>query len=463
MLVLAVDYRLAPEHKFPAAVEDSLAAYRFLRSRGREIGADPGRIGVAGDSAGGNLSAVVSQLAARSELPVPTCQVLIYPAVDFFFETASHRDLEHGHVIPRDRIIWYAEQYLRGQADRTDPRAAPVRTTDLTGQPPALVVTAGFDPLRDEGRVYADRLRESGVDVVYHEYPGQIHAFISLTKVIPQGMARARWKSPTTCGDRQERSTRAGSDCRGRESVLMRVLTSAFLLSPAGSPSWPWRARCGPPVHGARSFRRLRRPSALHGGAQQGRVHVDADFNEEQETPSSRARSQDLSFPLMRMLSPVVGAGIVSGLAVGAAPNGTLGGDQGFSLHVTPGLALTAFGVVITFGAFDGQAQSNIFRLLVGCPEIPCFSVGNPSGLDPHGGSVFLGVIAEPGFVFNQVTLEAPTPRDDSGEPTGIVPAWQLTSITFAPSPLPGTLLFLPALQGSAAALRRWVQARAHD
>lgn len=189
VLVVAVDYRLAPEHKFPAAVEDSFAAYRFLRSRGREIGADPGRVGVAGDSAGGNLSAVVSQLAARSDLPVPTCQVLIYPAVDFFFDTASHRDLENGHVIPRDRIIWYSEQYLRGDADRKDPRAAPVRTADLTGQPPALVITAGFDPLRDEGRAYADRLREAGVDVVYHEYPGQIHAFISLTKAIPQGMA----------------------------------------------------------------------------------------------------------------------------------------------------------------------------------------------------------------------------------------------------------------------------------
>jgi acetyl esterase/lipase len=187
-LVVAVDYRLAPEHKFPAAVEDSLAAYRFMRSRGREVGADPGRIGVAGDSAGGNLSAVISQLAARSELPVPTCQVLIYPAVDFFFDTASHRELEDGHVIPRDRIVWYAQQYLRGEADRTDPRAAPLRTPDLAGQPPALVITAGFDPLRDEGHAYAERLREAGVDVVYHEYPGQIHAFISLTKVIPQGM-----------------------------------------------------------------------------------------------------------------------------------------------------------------------------------------------------------------------------------------------------------------------------------
>jgi acetyl esterase len=187
-LVVAVDYRLAPEHKFPAAVEDSLAAYRFLRFHGREIGADPKRISVAGDSAGGNLSAVVSQLAARSEMPVPTCQVLIYPAVDFFFDTTSHRDLEDAHIIPRDRILWYAQQYLRGEADRTDPRAAPVRTVDLAGQPPALVITAGFDPLREEGHAYADRLREAGVDVVYHEYPGQIHAFISLTKVIPQGM-----------------------------------------------------------------------------------------------------------------------------------------------------------------------------------------------------------------------------------------------------------------------------------
>ena len=118
---------------------------------------------------------------------------------------------------------------------------------------------------------------------------------------------------------------------------------------------------------------------------------------------------------------------------------------------------------MITFGAFDGQAESNIFRLLVGCPERPCFSVGNPSGLDPHGASVFLGVIAEPGFVFNQVTLEATAPRDDSGEPTGIVPAWQLTSITFTPVPLPASLLPVTVGLGSAAARQRWVRVRAHD
>jgi acetyl esterase len=189
VLVVAVDYRLAPEHKFPAAVEDCLAAYRWLRTKGRDVGADIGRVAVAGDSAGGNLSAVVSQLAVSSGVPAPTCQVLIYPAVDFSLETSSHRELTDGHVIPRDRILWYMEQYLKSDADKSDLRVSPLRAPSLEGQPPAMIVTAGFDPLRDEGRAYGDRLREAGVDVVYREYPGQIHAFVSLTKAIPQGMA----------------------------------------------------------------------------------------------------------------------------------------------------------------------------------------------------------------------------------------------------------------------------------
>jgi acetyl esterase len=189
VLVVAVDYRLAPEHKFPAAVEDCLAAYRWLRAKGRDVGADTGRVAVAGDSAGGNLSAVVSQLAASGGAPGPTCQVLIYPAVDFSLETDSHRELADGHVIPRDRILWYTEQYLKSEADKTDLRASPLRAPSLKGQPPAMIVTGGFDPLRDEGRAYGDRLRQAGVDVVYREYPGQIHAFVSLTKAIPQGMA----------------------------------------------------------------------------------------------------------------------------------------------------------------------------------------------------------------------------------------------------------------------------------
>jgi acetyl esterase len=188
-VVVAVDYRLAPEHPFPAAVDDCVAAYRWLKAHGRGIGVDPSRVGVAGDSAGGNLAAVVSQVVAGAGEPVPSCQVLIYPAVDFALNTPSHVELEDAHVIPRDRIVWYAEQYLPPRVDRKDPRASPLRASSLAGQPPALVITAGFDPLRDEGHAYADKLRAAGVDVVYREYPGQIHAFVSLAKAIPQGLA----------------------------------------------------------------------------------------------------------------------------------------------------------------------------------------------------------------------------------------------------------------------------------
>ena len=191
-LVIALDYRLAPEHPFPAAVDDCVASYRWLRAHARELAIDSGRVAVAGDSAGGNLAAVVSQQAARAGEPLPACQVLIYPAVDFALDTPSHGDLADAHIIPRDRIEWYATQYLPAGADRLDPRAAPLRAADLSGQPPTLVITAGFDPLRDEGHAYAERLRAAKVAVVDHEFPGQIHAFVSLTKAIPQGLAATR-------------------------------------------------------------------------------------------------------------------------------------------------------------------------------------------------------------------------------------------------------------------------------
>jgi len=188
-LVIALDYRLAPEHPFPAAVDDCVAAYRWLHAHARDLGIDRSRIALAGDSAGGNLAAVVSQQAALASEPLPACQALIYPGLDFALDTPSHQELANGHIIPRDRIEWYATQYLPPSVDRRDPRASPLRAADLSGQPPTLVITAGFDPLRDEGHAYAERLRAAKVDAVDHEYPGQIHAFVSLTKAIPQGLA----------------------------------------------------------------------------------------------------------------------------------------------------------------------------------------------------------------------------------------------------------------------------------
>ncbi len=191
-MVVAFDYRLAPEHKFPAAVEDSVAAYAWLRADGASIGGDPSRVAVAGDSAGANLSAVVCQQARDSGLPVPAFQVLIYPAVDLANDTASHAALVDDPIIPRDRIDWYMAQYLGEPSDKSDLRASPLRGASLEGLPPALIISGGFDPLRDEAKAYGDRLVEAGVDVVAHEYTGQIHAFVSLTKAIPDGLEATR-------------------------------------------------------------------------------------------------------------------------------------------------------------------------------------------------------------------------------------------------------------------------------
>jgi acetyl esterase len=183
MLVLAVDYRLAPEHPFPAGVDDAFAAFRWAVDNAERLGADPTRIAVGGDSAGGNFSAVVAQLDAASDRPALALQVLLYPAVDFVDRTASRELFGRGFYLESGSMDWVEANYLppavqRGvDFDRADPKLSPVRAEDLRGVAPAIVVTAGFDPLRDEGEAYARRLSEAGVPVLARRIPDLIHGF----------------------------------------------------------------------------------------------------------------------------------------------------------------------------------------------------------------------------------------------------------------------------------------------
>jgi acetyl esterase len=179
--VLAVDYRLAPEHPFPAAVEDGRAALRWATGHAAELGADPARVAVAGDSAGGNIAAVAALEAARDGGPAPVLQVLFYPATDMVERAPSRELFGEGFVLDRELMDWFAEQYVAG-ADPADPRLSVLRAPDLNRAAPALVATAGFDPLRDEGEAYARALRDSGVSpVVLRRFSGLVHGFCSAT------------------------------------------------------------------------------------------------------------------------------------------------------------------------------------------------------------------------------------------------------------------------------------------
>lgn len=189
--VLAIDYRLAPEHCAPAAVDDAYAAYRWARERAVDLGADPRRVAVGGDSAGGNLAAVVTRLARDAGDPLPALQWLIYPVTDLRGQTRSRSLLGEGFLLTKHDIDWFQDNYVKGSGlDFSDPLVSPLLASDLAGLSPALVVTAGFDPLRDEGEQYADRLREAGVAVDYRHMSSMIHAFLNLN-VLGGGVARA--------------------------------------------------------------------------------------------------------------------------------------------------------------------------------------------------------------------------------------------------------------------------------
>jgi acetyl esterase len=177
-VVVAVDYRLAPEFKFPAAVEDTHAALRWLAVHAREIGADPNRIAVGGDSAGANLATVVSILARDEGHPKIAFQLLLYPCTAPEPETPSHRKFAEGYVLNRNTIVWFYKHYLHNRRDVNDFRFAPLVAEDLSDLPPALLLVAGYDPLRDEGVDYARRLIEAGNRVMLVNYEGMIHGFI---------------------------------------------------------------------------------------------------------------------------------------------------------------------------------------------------------------------------------------------------------------------------------------------
>jgi acetyl esterase len=183
--VVAVDYRLAPEHRFPAAVEDADAAVRWIGAQAAPLGIDPARLAIGGDSAGGNLAAVVSLL-ARGRGPALAAQMLFYPVTDLGRLHPSYDAFVEGFPVTRATMLWFRDLYLRSEADRVDWRASPLRAPDLRGLPPSFVMTAGFDPLRDEGKAYAERLRASGVAVTERAMDGQIHGFVTMGRLIPE-------------------------------------------------------------------------------------------------------------------------------------------------------------------------------------------------------------------------------------------------------------------------------------
>jgi acetyl esterase len=185
-VVVSVDYRLAPEAKYPAAADDCYAATTYVAAHAAEFGADASRIAVGGDSAGGNLAAVVSQMARDRSGPELKFQLLIYPVTNYSFDTVSYRDNAEGYLLTLGSMRWFWGHYLANESDGAEVYASPLRATDLSGLPPALVITAEFDPLRDEGEAYGEALRKAGVAVTVHRYDGLIHAFWTMFAIIPE-------------------------------------------------------------------------------------------------------------------------------------------------------------------------------------------------------------------------------------------------------------------------------------
>jgi acetyl esterase len=184
-VVVAVNYQKAPEHPYPAALDDCFAAAQWAVEHADELGIDPTKVGVGGDSAGGNLAAAAALKARDLGAPDLAFQLLLYPAVDPDMDYPSARDNAEGYGLTTAGMRWFWDNYAPDPAQREDPLAAPIRAASFEGLPPAIVVTAEYDPLRDEGQLYADRLEQAGVHVVRRAYPGTIHGFLWIREGLP--------------------------------------------------------------------------------------------------------------------------------------------------------------------------------------------------------------------------------------------------------------------------------------
>jgi len=195
-VVVSVDYRMGPEHKFPAAVDDSFAALRWVHANAASLGADPNRLGVHGDSAGANLAAVVALMSRDAGGPALRLQSLVYPVGDYSLSAPSYETYADGYgPLTRGAMQWFQRHYLRSPADAEDWRASPIRAASHAGVAPAIVVTAECDVLHDDGVAYAEALRRAGVQVEYREYAGMIHAFFGMVPIVDDAMnaQRAVW------------------------------------------------------------------------------------------------------------------------------------------------------------------------------------------------------------------------------------------------------------------------------
>ena len=183
--VIAVDYRLAPEHPWPAAVDDAMAAVQWIEANATELGVDGGRIAVGGDSAGGMLTAIVTQAARTTKLKI-ACQMLLFPSTQIGGETSSLHEFAVGYFLERRTVEHFAAMYAPPGIDRNSPKVSPLRARDFSGLPPAFVMLGGYDPLHDEGLAYAEKLKAAGVKVTIADYPSMVHCFIYLQTVLPE-------------------------------------------------------------------------------------------------------------------------------------------------------------------------------------------------------------------------------------------------------------------------------------